>query len=361
MNNTGSLRVVQKSAELEHLGSIDATAGDAFPSVLQTTRVFPVHPTWNDPNHNGLLVSSQTGTTYIRLSADGVQVVNDRSNPFILDEPTLTAGNLKSDAYDDLVVQITPSAALLVELGRGKVVQKYEAGVALDMAAISGTVFLAARKDGSLWYGYVQVKNSRPELVVRYARTFQFCVILLKHTSDIPANKLKDANGRNKLVSGFQISAICVDNWRGRKSASQQFVIAHWGPEHRITVYDFTKAHESGLSAEAARLLRISLPAQVCSMVWTDFGQGRKHGHLLAGCIDGTVVVQRFSEEYVLDGSARTLGLGSLPIRLTRDGDRVLACGSSAVVLYWEGNRLQQSSIALKVRRSAYAVTCAQF
>lgn len=96
------------------------------------------------------------------------------------------------------------------------------------------------------------------------------------------------------------------------------------------------------------------LPAAVCSVLLTDFGLGKSFMHLLAGCVNGTVAACR-----VIDGGTsldepRMIGLGSLPVRLTRQGDRVLACGSVVTVLYWEQGRLQQSTLAVKVRSCGY-------
>lgn len=111
---------------------------------------------------------------------------------------------------------------------------------------------------------------------------------------------------------------------------------------------------QAGFPAVASR----KLAAGIRSVLLTDFGVGKDNMHLLAGCVNGTVVAIRVRQsaqdgtaEYELD-EPRTIGLGSLPVTLTRHGDRVFACGSVVTVLYWEQGRLQQSTLAVKVRSS---------
>ena len=103
------------------------------------------------------------------------------------------------------------------------------------------------------------------------------------------------------------------------------------------------------LAGRPSPLASVELPSAVCSLVWTNFEQGKTNGHLFAGCVNGTVVICRFTDKLQFEGPLRTVGLGNLPVTLMKDGARVIACGSGAATFSWSDGRMQQSGLAVKV------------
>lgn len=88
-----------------------------------------------------------------------------------------------------------------------------------------------------------------------------------------------------------------------------------------------------------------------------NFGDGRKvkdanyHPHVLVGLADGTLVSYSFKENRLKD--KKLYPLGDTPVSLavcTADGrSAVFASGSRAAVMYWDRQRLQRSTVMLKV------------
>ncbi|KAH7103421.1 CPSF A subunit region-domain-containing protein [Auriculariales sp. MPI-PUGE-AT-0066] len=331
-NSSSSLRVVQKSAELEHLGTISAT--DAF---SHCRRVIPLRVSWNSRVHGSVLVSSARETWFANFADGQVNIVASGDHGFVTDEPTLAAGNLKADTHNDLVIQITPTRIVVISLAKPRVMVAHRdsndlGSVELDVASVSATLFMAARRDGVIFYG-----------------TFTGNINLTWLTPETLKSRLDRLNEPFPPPAEYgaprarPVLALATDNFRAAKPTTTEFVV---GRLDSVELFDIKKSYHDGLQLPDATL---RVPSQVQSVVWTDFGCGRGNGHLVVGCIDGTVVIQRFKDAYEeFEGGPRTIGLGNQPVLVVKDGNRVLACGSGAAVLYWGDKRLQVSTIGIK-------------
>lgn len=103
-----------------------------------------------------------------------------------------------------------------------------------------------------------------------------------------------------------------------------------------------------------------ALPALPRSVILHNFGKGKKsrdsdyRPFIVAGLVDGTVACMSIQDGQIR-ADYKLFALGTMPVSLTVsevDGKRaVFASGSRATVLYWERQRLRQSSVMLKVTK----------
>lgn len=160
-STTGSLRIVQKSAELDILGFTDE-----FP---HTENVFPLRTHSDDTYHSWLLLSSHSATRL--LSIEGEELSDVGRSAFIANEPTLAASNLvpakgpiKSGPY---VLQVTRSAAILIDMDGKMEIDRADFSVNGDpqvvLASCSKTQALLSLKTGSLVY--ISLENDKLKMM----------------------------------------------------------------------------------------------------------------------------------------------------------------------------------------------------
>lgn len=159
-SSTGSLRIVQKSAELEQLGTTDV-----FP---HTENVFPLRAYSDAPHDSWLLVTSHSETRL--LAIDGEEFTLVETSAFITNEPTLAAANFvpSKGAVDSsrYVLQITTSAVLLVSMDSEMEIDRKDARDEIQdivLASCSRTQALLGLKDGSL--AYISLDNDRLKIM----------------------------------------------------------------------------------------------------------------------------------------------------------------------------------------------------
>ncbi|EJD50676.1 hypothetical protein AURDEDRAFT_112250 [Auricularia subglabra TFB-10046 SS5] len=300
--NTGSLRVVQKSAELEQLAIIDA-----FP---HTENIFPLRASSDAKEDTRMLVSSHMDTKFVNLEGEDLSV---EESPFVTREPTLAASNFvhKDQVETPYVLQITTKRVVLVNTVVDMEIHSHEYPEGIMLASCSRTQALLALSDGALVY--IRLEND-----------------------NINATK----GPKLEWTLRGQWSALCIEPADARGGPTDAVVIAKWDNTVQLR-------RMGALFRDDIAHATLQLASLACSVLLVDFGQGRENRHVLAGCANGTVVAARVTKDWNLE-APRTIGLGSLPVRLRRDGDRVVACGSLVTVLYWDSGRLQHSALAVK-------------
>jgi len=160
---------------------------------------------------------------------------------------------------------------------------------------------------------------------------------------------------RSRDFSSHEISAVSCVPPNPTKKWTTYVLVGFW-ESHHIEVLLLTSA-DSYLTTLCKTSPLPSLPRSVLLYNFGGDGEGDDHLSLLAGLSDGSLACFLFKDNDL--SIQKIISFGDAPVTLTacevEDKRAVFACGSKAVMLFWDKERFHHSPVLLKVGNHGFS------
>ncbi|KAF7299245.1 CPSF-A domain-containing protein [Mycena indigotica] len=337
--NTGSINIIRKGADLQQLGMI---AG--MPHLVN---VFALKRVQSDPKQSHILLSTINTAQLLEIESIDNFVRVDVLNGGFVAERTLAAKNVlqknigsairrggkeiqaATATYEatSFVVQVTPNGVYLLDF---EIDSTWERKHEVKADSLGGGVATALE--------IVAADINASQIVLATGNGVLTCL-------EVSGNTLQTSAQKHLSV---EISAICCAPFDPKANSSNIAAVAYWRT-NQIQLFDLSNQRPFNEIC-----ITQSLPSVVRSLLLFDFqASGGAQPHLFAGLGNGSLAIFTWDSTLQVLGKLKLASLGALPVALTPytlpDGRRaVLATGSRAAVLTWEHERLQVSPVMLK-------------